>query len=83
MLSGEGVIRRLLSRGTHREFGYLALAATAALHLCGAAWAATAPLASGLFVPMLVIGAAVGRFVGLALVDLVALFGGGKVDFFF
>ena len=83
LLSGEGVIRRLLSRGTHRELGYLALAATAALHLCGAAWAATAPLASGLFVPMLVIGAAVGRFVGLALVDVVALFGGGEAFSFF
>ena len=86
LLSGEGAVRRLLSRGTHRELGYLALAATAALHLCGAAWAATAPLASGLFVPMLVIGACVGRFVGLALVDLVAAFGGGAVfslEFFF
>lgn len=81
LLSGEGVIRRLLSRGTHRELGYLALGATAALHLCGAAWAATAPLASGLFVPMLVIGAAVGRLVGLALVDVVAFSGGGGLFF--
>ncbi len=38
----------------------------------GAAWAAGSAIASGLFVPMLLIGACIGRLVGLAAVDVAA-----------
>ena len=70
--AGEDAIRHLLSRGTHREFGYAALMVMLVFYFGGAAWAAGSAVASGLFVPMLLIGACIGRLVGLAAVDVAA-----------
>jgi chloride channel 7 len=78
LATGEEAVRRLLARGTHRELGYAALASSLALQLAGASLAASACLACGLFVPMLVIGASVGRLAGLAAVDAAAARGGGS-----
>ena len=55
-MSGEDAIRHLLTRGTHREFGYGPLTAFLVVYLLGAVTIAGSSLASGLFVPMLVIG---------------------------
>lgn len=77
MPAGEKTIRHLLSRGTHREFGYAALAVMLVFYFCGAVWAAGSAIASGLFVPMLLIGSCVGRLVGLAAVDIAAHHGYG------
>ncbi|KAK9853352.1 hypothetical protein WJX84_009701 [Apatococcus fuscideae] len=71
-VTGEDAIRHLLSRGTHREFGYAALLVMLVFYFGGAAWAAGSAVASGLFVPMLLIGACIGRLVGLAAVDVAA-----------
>jgi Voltage gated chloride channel len=70
---GEDTISRLFARGVHREFGYLALWLLLAVYFVGAAWAAGMDISSGLFVPMLLIGAVLGRLLGLAMVDVVPL----------
>lgn len=75
---GEDAIRHLLSRGTHREFGYAALLAMLLYYFCGAVWAAGSSIASGLFVPMLLIGSCIGRIVGLVAIDLAASNGYGS-----
>lgn len=75
-VSSEDAIRHLLTRGTHREFGYAPLLTFLLVYLLGATAAAGSSIASGLFVPMLVIGAAVGRLVGLFLVDIAATWWG-------
>ena len=76
--TGEDAIRRLLSRGTHREFGYGALLTWLALYATGAVFAAAAGVSSGLFVPMLAIGAGIGRLAGRAAVDACAAAGTGS-----
>jgi len=76
--TGEDAIRRLLSRGTHREFGYGALLTWLALYGTGAVFAAAAGVSSGLFVPMLAIGAGIGRLAGRAAVDVAAAAGAGS-----
>lgn len=48
------------------------------VYFCGAVVSAGSAVASGLFVPMLLIGACIGRLVGLVGVDLVARAGGGS-----
>lgn len=75
---GEEAIKHLLSRGTHREFGYAALLVMLAFYFSGAVWAAGSAIASGLFVPMLLIGSCVGRIVGLIAVDIAAHAGYGS-----
>ncbi|KAK9840815.1 hypothetical protein WJX81_006821 [Elliptochloris bilobata] len=77
-VTGEDAIRHLLSRGTHREFGYAALLVMLVFYFGGAVWAAGSAIASGLFVPMLLIGSCVGRLVGLAAVDIAASGGRGS-----
>ena len=78
--TGEDAIRHLLSRGTHREFGYGALAVMLVYYFSGAVWAAGSAIASGLFVPMLLIGSCVGRIVGLVIIDWCAKNGFGSGD---
>ena len=77
--TGEDAIKHLLSRGTHREFGYAALLCMLGVYFAGAVWAAGSAIASGLFVPMLLIGSCVGRIVGLIAVDIAAVGGHGSL----
>lgn len=58
--AGEDAISHLLSRGTHREFGYKPLLLMLVFYFCGAAVIAGSALSTGLFVPMLVIGCLIG-----------------------
>ena len=51
------------SRGTHREFGYAALLTMLVFYFLGAAYTAGSAISSGTFVPMLLIGACIGRLV--------------------
>ena len=76
--AGEDAIKHLLSRGTHREFGYAALVTMLVVYFLGAVWAAGSAIASGLFVPMLLIGSCIGRIVGLICVDIAASGGHGS-----
>lgn len=69
----------MLSRGTHREFGYAGLILMLVFYTLGAAWAAGSAIASGVFVPMLLMGACIGRLVGVAAVDISAAWGYGSV----
>lgn len=48
------------------------------VYFLGAVWAAGSAVASGLFVPMLLIGSCVGRIVGLICVDIAAAGGHGS-----
>ena len=77
-LAGGTAIRHLLTRGTHREFGYAALLVMLVHYFLGAAWVAGSAISSGLFVPMLVMGCLVGRLMGLAAVDIAAALGLGS-----
>lgn len=77
-VNGEDSIRHLLSRGTHREFGYAAILCFGVFYFVGAALAAGSAISSGVFVPMLLIGACIGRFVGLATVNIAAAYGAGS-----
>ncbi|CAD7698710.1 unnamed protein product [Ostreobium quekettii] len=71
-LTGEDGIRSLLTRGTHREFSYQALLTMLVWYGVGAALAAGSSISSGLFIPMMMIGALIGRLVGLMTTALVA-----------
>ena len=78
LCAGEDSIKHLLSRGTHREFGYAALVVMLVFYFAGAVWAAGSAIASGLFVPMLLIGSCIGRIAGLMAVDFAAAGGHGS-----
>ena len=78
--AGEDAIRHLLSRGTHREFGYGSLVVMLVYYFGGAVWAAGSAIASGLFVPMLLIGSCIGRIIGLMVIDFSAKQGWGSGD---
>ena len=77
-VNGEDSIRHLLSRGTHREFGYAAIVTFFVFYFVGAVLAAGSAVSSGVFVPMLLMGACIGRFVGLATVNIAAAYGAGS-----
>ena len=79
--AGEDSIKHLLSRGTHREFGYAALVVMLVFYFAGAVWAAGSAIASGLFVPMLLIGSCIGRIAGLIAVDFAAAGGHGSAGY--
>lgn len=51
------------------------------VYFLGAVWAAGSAVASGLFVPMLLIGSCVGRIVGLVCVDVAAAGGHGSAKY--
>ena len=67
-----------MSRGTHREFGYAAIVTFFVFYFVGAVLAAGSAVSSGVFVPMLLMGACIGRFVGLATVNIAAAYGAGS-----
>lgn len=75
MLAGDDAIKHLLSRGAHRRFGYKSLIVMLCWYFLGAALAAGSAISSGLFVPMLMMGALVGRLVGLATTDIADKYG--------
>ena len=77
-VTGEDAIRHLLSRGTHREFGYAAILCMLVVYFLGAAITAGSAISSGTFVPMLLIGACIGRLVGLVTVNIAAAHGAGS-----
>ncbi|PNW78323.1 hypothetical protein CHLRE_09g402051v5 [Chlamydomonas reinhardtii] len=68
--TGEEGIKHLFARGTHRLFGYKALLTMGAYYFVFAVLVAGSAVASGLFVPMLMIGAVLGRIFGLLTVDI-------------
>eukprot|EP01025_Chloroclados_australasicus_P031125 TRINITY_DN3140_c1_g1_i9.p1 TRINITY_DN3140_c1_g1~~TRINITY_DN3140_c1_g1_i9.p1 ORF type:complete len:584 (+),score=43.30 TRINITY_DN3140_c1_g1_i9:186-1754(+) len=78
--SGENTINNLYSRGTHRMFGYGPLITMLIIYFVTAAWVQCSFIAGGLFVPMLVMGALMGRIVGLITVDICAGLGYGSKD---
>lgn len=69
---GDDAIRHLLTRGTHLQFQWAPLIVMLLVYFTGATLLAGTAIASGLFVPMLVIGCVIGRMVGLATVQLAA-----------
>lgn len=75
VLPGDDAIKHLLSRGAHRRFGYKSLMLMLAWYFMFAAMAAGSAISSGLFVPMLMMGATVGRLVGLATTDIADKYG--------
>lgn len=74
-VSGDDAIKHLLSRGAHRRFSYKSLGVMLAWYFVCAALAAGSAISSGLFVPMLMMGALVGRLVGLATTDVADKYG--------
>ena len=68
--SGHSAVSHLLSRETPLQFSYITLLTFLVIYFLFSCIAATTHLASGIFVPMLVIGSCVGRTVGLVVVDL-------------
>jgi chloride channel 7 len=76
LTSGDDAIKHLLSRGAHRRFSYKTLLVLLGWYFLGAALAAGSAISSGLFVPMLMIGAVIGRLVGVATVDVGSALGG-------
>jgi chloride channel 7 len=77
-VTGEDAIRHLLSRGTHKEFGYAAILCMLVFYFLGAAVTAGSAISSGTFVPMLLIGACIGRLIGLVTVNIAAAHGAGS-----
>lgn len=67
---GSSAIKHLISRGTPREFGYGSILTFFIVYYLGAAITAGSCISSGLFVPMLVMGACIGRFCGLVAYDI-------------
>ncbi|GAX85776.1 hypothetical protein CEUSTIGMA_g13191.t1 [Chlamydomonas eustigma] len=68
--TGEDGIKQLFARGTHKRFSYTTLFVMGICYFLGAALCSGSAISSGLFVPMLMIGAILGRIVGLATVDI-------------
>lgn len=68
--AGEDGIKHLMSRGRHRFFGYRTLLVVLLWYGSFAALCSGSAISSGLFVPMLMIGACIGRLIGLATVDV-------------
>jgi chloride channel 7 len=62
--AGEDAVRHLMSRGTHLEFGFASIACFYLVYSAFAAMAAGSCISSGLLIPMLVMGASIGRFCG-------------------
>ena len=69
-MAGDDAIKHLFSRGAHRRFNYGPLLVMFAWYSLGAALAAGSASSSGLFVPMIMMGACLGRMVGLATTEI-------------
>ena len=69
-VTGESAVEHLFSRKTTFEFDYAALFSMFLLWFPMACWCAGSAVASGLVVPILIIGAAFGRICGLVIVDM-------------
>eukprot|EP01063_Lacrimia_lanifica_P032364 TRINITY_DN5518_c0_g1_i1.p1 TRINITY_DN5518_c0_g1~~TRINITY_DN5518_c0_g1_i1.p1 ORF type:complete len:874 (+),score=301.72 TRINITY_DN5518_c0_g1_i1:121-2742(+) len=67
--SNEGTVRRLFSRNTDPEFDTLCLVTFFLLYFVFACYTAGTSLSSGLLVPMILMGATMGRLVGHVLVQ--------------
>ncbi|KAI8462301.1 MAG: voltage gated chloride channel-domain-containing protein, partial [Monoraphidium minutum] len=67
---GDDAIKHLFSRGAHRRFNYGPLLVMFGWYSLGAALAAGSAISSGLFVPMIMMGACLGRIVGLATTEI-------------
>ena len=79
-VTGEDAIRHLMSRGTHLEFGFGSIAAFLLIYGAFAALSAGSCIASGLLVPMLIMGACIGRLCGLAAVKMATRAGYSAAD---
>jgi len=64
-VSGSQAITHLMSRNTHYEFGFASICVFFIIYYLGSAVVAGSCISSGLFVPMLLMGACIGRFWGL------------------
>ena len=80
-VSGNQAIKHLLSRNTHLQFGFASLCTYFIIYYFGAAIVAGSCISSGLFVPMLLMGACIGRFWGLVAVRIAINAGFTAVDF--
>ena len=67
---GSTALKHMLARGVPHEFGYGSIITFFIIYYLGAAITAGTCLASGLFVPMLVMGSCIGRFWGLVALDI-------------
>lgn len=69
--SGDDAIKHLLQRGTYGRFSYGPVLAFFGVYFVFACYTAGSAVSSGLVVPMLLIGACVGRVAGMAMRDIV------------
>ena len=67
--TGEQAVYHLFSKHTHKQFSYPAMATMLVIYFFMACWSAGTYIASGLVVPMLLIGGLYGRMVGMLFVD--------------
>ena len=67
---GSSAIKHLMSRGTPHEFGFGSLITFFIVYYLGASVVAGTCICSGLFVPMLVMGACIGRTMGLVATNM-------------
>ena len=79
-VTGDDAIRHLFSRQTHLEFGYASLATFYLLYSAFAALTAGSCISSGLLIPMLLMGATMGRFCGLLAVAAATHLGYSAAD---
>ncbi|EDV27121.1 uncharacterized protein TRIADDRAFT_54756 [Trichoplax adhaerens] len=69
-VTGEEAIKHLLSRNTHLEFDFGPLIAILVIYFLLSCWSSGTSVASGLVVPMLLIGSLYGRIVGRIMVHM-------------
>ena len=62
-------VYHLFSKNTHKQFSYSSMATLLVVYFVMACWSAGTSIASGVVVPMLLIGGIYGRMVGCVLVD--------------
>ena len=79
--AGSSAIKHLISRGTPHEFGYGSLITFFIVYYLGAAVTAGSVISSGLFVPMLLMGAIIGRCMGLVATNVAEASGFTANDF--
>ncbi|KAL8619446.1 hypothetical protein ACOMHN_011797 [Nucella lapillus] len=65
----EKAVKQLFTRNTHLMFGYPSLVVSLVFYFLFVCWACGTSVASGILVPMLLIGSLYGRMIGLAMVS--------------